>query len=337
MWLTNFLSGANLTPGISATPLDTGHLDYGFDFLNGSESGYGYEFGYGYGYGYSTTATANLSYDVNITDENLGGGQYNISAYVYTGKPEVKEAFISLESTFTVDDQAPTVLINSPENKTYSSRTRVINATVTDATTSVDTVIAEINGSINVTLKRDGSSKYYNTSYTFSEGVNSVRIYANDTVGNMNSTEMIYFTISVPQPVTPIPPGIYKPRAVVLANNIDFNLSSEFFGYLENQGIDVLRVTASDFNDYKTSKFIVILGGPDAYEGVGEVVQEMLDDSEEAFLRTPGNRKMYVKTNVWRRGQVVRIIAGSGRDQTRAEAVEKQADVAYRIKYHPVS
>jgi parallel beta-helix repeat protein len=124
-----------------------------------------------------------------------------------------------------------------------------------------------------------------------------------------------------------------KPRIVLLANSIDLNLSSGFFGFLRNQGIDIVYVNASNFSNYKTEKFIVILGGPDAPEGVGEVVREVLNESEQAELRTPGAKKMYVKANVWRSyNQVVMVIAGSGRDQTREAEEENKLLVRKKVK-----
>lgn len=123
-----------------------------------------------------------------------------------------------------------------------------------------------------------------------------------------------------------------KPRIVVLANSIDYALATDFFGFLGNKGIDVIHSNASDFEQYKNEKFIVILGGPDAYEGVGEIVKEVLKDDEEKYLRTKGNRKMYVKPNVWTQGQVVNVIAGSNRNETQKAHGENRADVENRAK-----
>ncbi|RMF89121.1 MAG: DUF3344 domain-containing protein, partial [Methanobacteriota archaeon] len=59
-----------------------------------------------------------------------------------------------------------------------------------------------------------------------------------------------------------------KPRVVVLANSIDYSLASDFIQFLESKGLEVIHATADDFDQYRTQKFIVILGGPDAPEGV---------------------------------------------------------------------
>ncbi len=138
-----------------------------------------------------------------------------------------------------------------------------------------------------------------------------------------------------PSPAAPAPTGTYKPRAVVLANSIDRALAADFYGFLRNQGIEIIEATAANFDAYKSSaRFIIILGGPNAPEGVGDIVRGILSEEEQKFLRTRGNRKMYVKTNIWRTGQVVRIIAGSGRDQTQEEWQANREDVGRRIRYN---
>ena len=124
---------------------------------------------------------------------------------------------------------------------------------------------------------------------------------------------------------------IKKPRILLLANSIDYSLASDFFRFLENKGIEVVRATASDFYQYKNEKFIVILGGPDAYEGVGEIVREVLMNREQNWLRERGNRRMYVKTNVWTQGQVVFIIAGSDRYETQRAHEESRGGVVSRV------
>jgi len=111
--------------------------------------------------------------------------------------------FAALILTFGVNTASaipPAIVIVSPLNQTYASATQVINATVTDATSAVSVVLAEINGSVNVTLVRDGTTNSYNATWVFSEGANNVRIYANDSAGNMNSSQVVYFTVDTVKP-----------------------------------------------------------------------------------------------------------------------------------------
>ncbi|MFQ5975667.1 MAG: hypothetical protein ACE5J5_05075 [Candidatus Hydrothermarchaeales archaeon] len=115
-----------------------------------------------------------------------------------------------------------------------------------------------------------------------------------------------------------------KPRVIMLSNSIDYELASEFFGFLGNKGMELVHAKASDFEQYKEEKFIVILGGPDAYEDVGDIVQGILTPEEQDYVRASGNRKMFTKTNVWTNGQRVSVIAGSDRNQTKFAHVENR-------------
>jgi len=122
-----------------------------------------------------------------------------------------------------------------------------------------------------------------------------------------------------------------KPSTVVLANSIDYTLASDFFGFLKNKNKEAVRANASDFSQYKNEKFIVILGGPDAPEGIGSIVREVLSEIEENFLRQDETSKMFIKTDVWTQGQVVMVIAGNNRYQTQKAHVENKDTVLTEI------
>ncbi len=114
------------------------------------------------------------------------------------------------------------------------------------------------------------------------------------------------------------------PRIVLLANSVDYELAADFIEFLQSKGVNVTRSTAPDFEQYKSEKFVAVLGGPNAYEGVGNMVQGILSSEEQEYLRVKGNRKMYVKTNVWAQGQSVFVIAGSDREQTKQAHIENR-------------
>jgi hypothetical protein len=109
----------------------------------------------------------------------------------------------------------------------------------------------------------------------------------------------------------------YIPRIVVLANSIDFALAHDFLEFLRNRGLVVVPISAADFDLCKEMELIVILGGPDAPEGVGEIVKGALNYCEEKAIRQPGAKKMYLKNNLWAPNQRVAVIAGSNREMTK--------------------
>lgn len=63
---------------------------------------------------------------------------------------------------------------------------------------------------------------------------------------------------------------------VILSSSIDFGLARDFFRFLRGKGVELIYTAAPNFDKYRGENFIIILGGPDAYEGVGEIVREYL-------------------------------------------------------------
>jgi len=103
----------------------------------------------------------------------------------------------------------PLVIWNTPlTNQIYGLTTGNItfNTTITSATDTVETVIYEFDNAsgtdFNITATLNSSSDYVN-SYNVSsliDGTHTVTVYANDTVGNVNRTESISFTLDLTAP-----------------------------------------------------------------------------------------------------------------------------------------
>jgi len=181
---------------------------------------------------------------------------------------------------------------------------------------------------------------------TITCGSDSVTVYGNgvNSTGNYIWANLSHFSEYgaagdvTPSPTTPpsggdggwTPPS--KPAVTIVANSIDKALAEEFFGFLKNQGIDIGIVNATEFEKVKTSKFIIILGGPDAPEGIGEIVKKLIAEDEQKFIRAKGNRKMYTITNKYATGQVIHILAGSDRNETKNAHAENRNTVAQKIK-----
>ena len=121
------------------------------------------------------------------------------------------------------------------------------------------------------------------------------------------------------------------PEVVILSNDIDWNIRGALLAsQLETLGLPVRRVTAGEFEAYKDSEVIIILGGPDAYDGVGGYVRQVLSPGEQSAVRN-GEKGMFVKTNVWTEGQVVMVLAGVDRWETsrKVKAYLQGLDPAY--------
>ncbi len=119
-------------------------------------------------------------------------------------------------------------------------------------------------------------------------------------------------------------PFVEKPRAILLANAIDYTRASSLVTFLEENGFEVVHVGASEFGQHQTEELIIILGGADALDGVGAVVSSVLDDREQELTRLA--MRYFLKTDVWAPNQRVFIFSGRDRDET------KQAHEQYRDK-----
>ena len=117
-------------------------------------------------------------------------------------------------------------------------------------------------------------------------------------------------TTSFPLPTQPEP-------TIVIANSIDKVAIGPLIFRLDRTG-PVLQKPASKLSDYKDyNKNIVILGGHNAPEGVGDIVSDLLTESEKrSLLASPKASKKFVKEDVWVTGQTVTIYAGYERAQT---------------------
>lgn len=119
-------------------------------------------------------------------------------------------------------------------------------------------------------------------------------------------------------------PYVEKPRAIILANAIDFNRSESLVEFLEANEFEVEHIGPNQLDEYKNEELIIILGGADALDGVGAVVRSVLDEREQELTRL--GIRYFMKTDVWAPNQRVFIFAGPDREQT------KQAHNEYQNK-----
>ncbi|AKG91304.1 WD40-like repeat protein [Geoglobus ahangari] len=116
----------------------------------------------------------------------------------------------------------PRVTILSPQSLIYGTSTIAINVSVSDPS-GVNAVIAQIDGSQNVTLSY--SNGHYVGSVNLADGRHYIRIYASDSFGNMNSSEMVYFSVDTAPPTMEFLPPTPANNTVTSRNYLEVNLS----------------------------------------------------------------------------------------------------------------
>jgi hypothetical protein len=105
---------------------------------------------------------------------------------------------------------------------------------------------------------------------------------------------------------------------LVLANSIDHDMAGDLYNTLSRHGYETVHVTAQGFAELNSSRYIIILGGHRSPEGVGDIVGGMLSGVEKKrLLSGPGAGFMFRRSDVWSAGQVVWILAGYGKEDTR--------------------
>ena len=127
--------------------------------------------------------------------------------------------------------------------------------------------------------------------------------------------------------------NVEKLKVFILSNAIDWNLEGEnFMAFLESNKIDVQRIFPSNFDSYKNEGIIIILGGPDAYSGVGYIVSQVLDISSINYLRTEGAYNVFMEKDIFTANQLIIVLAGNDRDLTARAILENRNAVLDYIK-----
>ncbi len=152
--------------------------------------------------GYSLDSGANVTITGNTTLTGLSDGSHNVVVY---SNDTVGNMAVSNNVFFSVDTAPPLVTVLSPENKTYATRDVVLTFAVNESTSWTG---YSVDGWTNVTVAG-------NTTITaLSEGVHSLVVYANDTVGNSGSSETAIFLVDV------TPPNITQVTQSPTANSV---------------------------------------------------------------------------------------------------------------------
>jgi|GEM_PF-2560095 len=206
----------------------------------------------------ATIAEANIG-AVNFSFDNATGIDFNVTvtnasgtysttqaATVFTeGRQQVMRVFAtdtsgnlnsSTSGNFTIDRTSPNVTLNflnnfvNGSNFSINSNNQTFNVSVFDTFTEVSSVNFTFdNGTgIDISIIATNQSGNWFVSYNVSalgEGKQGVRIFANDTVNNLNNSFVINFSVDFSPPnVTKITPSDYQVFNIS-ANNQTFNTS----------------------------------------------------------------------------------------------------------------
>ncbi len=124
-------------------------------------------------------------YNTTLT---LPDGHHNATFYVNNSYGTISSTIVY----FSVDATKPLIQIQSPQNTTYNQQNISLNFTVTD-NSSISWCGYSLDSQSNTTL----TSCTNRTLTNLSESSHNITLYANDSVGNMNSS-MVNFTIKIP-------------------------------------------------------------------------------------------------------------------------------------------
>ena len=166
------------------------------------------------------TMTANSSSTgFNATNTSIASGSYVFRVFARDGVGNVNT---TRNVTFSVDTTSPLVTLESPANTTYTSLPLYFNISLSEN----GTAWYSLNGGVtNKTMTANASRTGFNaTNGSLANGQYVFRAYANDSVGNMNTTLNITFSLASPDIVAPLV-TIVRPSNISYNSILYFNVS----------------------------------------------------------------------------------------------------------------
>ncbi|MCQ5376678.1 MAG: Ig-like domain-containing protein [Candidatus Methanomethylicia archaeon] len=154
-----------------------------------------------------SSVVAEIDGTTNVTLAPSGGyfvGAYSLPEGRHSIRAIAEDSFGRVNSTaavaFTVDRSPPSVVLLSPTNgKIYNYSRVLINVSVSDLS-SITSVVARINGILNIPLPyKDGF--YFNDTIPYSEGSTNITIIATDEFGQSNSSVAATFYVDMTPPI----------------------------------------------------------------------------------------------------------------------------------------
>ena len=103
-------------------------------------------------------------------------------------------------------------------------------------------------------------------------------------------------------------------QLIVIADEATYQGSADWTELLRKSGVAVKHVLPSQSAEYRKEKYIFLIGWPGEPGDAGRLVKEALKPDEVRWVEEQGNRKYYIKPDLWSAGQTVLVFAGSDRE-----------------------
>jgi len=117
---------------------------------------------------------------------------------------------------------------------------------------------------------------------------------------------------------------------IIVSNSIDH--SPELVSYLQEHN-QVVTITPEQFPEYQVYDYYVLLGGPDAPEGMGNIVRGILSIREQDYLRQTGEYNLFIRVI---NGKMFFVLAGSDRESTKKAVEDLKDEVLSYIPEQPI-
>jgi hypothetical protein len=98
---------------------------------------------------------------------------------------------------------------------------------------------------------------------------------------------------------------------IVIATPSTFAKNADWAKFLDSKNIPVKNVAPSDLAGFKDAPYVVLMGGMDEAGGIKPLAEKALSKSEFERMNMAGSSAMYVKSDVWGKGQEVIVFTGA--------------------------
>jgi len=176
---------------------------------------------------------------------------------------DTKAALASLGISITIDDGPPEIYIDQPKNITYTTMTLDLKFTIVDL--DLEKIYYNIDDGANITITG-------NTSFTTTIGSHTLNLFANDSLGNLNSSS-VTFSVTAALPGVGISGGGGGGRAIAIQP--DFILNTDLIKVSLLQGetkreLIEIENTGNSFLDLAINlenlkDFLIFPGGASKY------------------------------------------------------------------------